>query len=145
MVSVPPWARVLAWTLGIAWAALIIQMGRAEGGHSPRLAAIQTFGLVILTVGLAALGTWSLIGNGPFAADWLSLKVLLYSAIAAAALGIDGAFKPLVPALGRLAQEGSTDEIETAISASIDATTRWVYLLYGTLVVMAFLGVTKIL
>ena len=63
---------------------------------------------------------------------------------AAFAIGIDWAFKPLGPALGRLAQEGSTDEIEAAISASIDATVRWVYLLYATLVVVAFLGVTKL-
>ena len=141
----PVWARALAWSLGIAWVVLIVQMGRAEGGHSPGLARVQSFGLVALVIGLGGLGAWSLAGNGPFNADWLSLKVMLYAAIAASAIGIDWAFKPLVPALGRLAQEGSTDEIETAISASIDATTRWVYLLYATLVVMAFLGVSKII
>jgi hypothetical protein len=129
--------------MGIGWAVLIVQMGRAEGGHAPRLAAIQTAGLIVVTIGMVGFGAWSLAGNGPFSAGWLSLKVLLFGAIAAAALGIDWAFKPLIPALGRLAQEGSTDEIENAISASIDTTVRWVYLLYGTLVVMAFLGVTQ--
>lgn len=143
-VDVPLWVRALAWLIGAAWILLIIQMGRAEGGHAPRLAAVQTVGLVVLAVGLVSLGGVSLISGGPFADGWLSLKVLLFGVIAAFAIGIDWAFKPLGPALGRLAQEGSTDEIEAAISASIDATVRWVYLLYATLVVVAFLGVTKL-
>ena len=144
LVALPLWLRVSVWLLGIGWAVLIIQMGRAEGGHAPRLAAIQTVGLAVAAVLLLALGGWSLLGNGPFGAGWLSLKVLLFGVIAALAIGIDWAFKPLGPALGRLAQEGSTDEIEMAISTSVDATVRWVYLLYGTLIVMAFLGVTRL-
>ena len=144
LVALPLWLRVSVWLLGIGWAVLIIQMGRAEGGHAPRLAAIQTVGLAVATVLLVALGGWSLLGNGPFSPGWLSIKVLLFGVIAALAIGIDWAFKPLGPALGRLAQEGSTDEIEIAISASIDATVRWVYLLYATLIVMAFLGVTRL-
>ena len=142
-LTVPLWLRGLVWALGVAWAILIVQMGRAEGGHAPRLAAIQTTGLLIAAALLVALGGWSLFTAGPIPDGWLAVKVLLFGVIAAFAVGIDWAFKPLGPALGRLAQEGSTDEIETAISASIDATVRWVYLLYATLIVNAFLGVTK--
>ena len=143
-IDVPLGLRALAWLIGLAWALLIIQIGRAEGGHAPRLAAVQTAGLVMVAVGLVILGGWSLVTDGPQLGRWLAVKVLLFGVIAGLAIGIDRAFKPLGPALGRLAQEGSTDEIEAEISASIDATVRWVYLLYATLVVVAFLGVTKL-
>ncbi|MEZ5475275.1 MAG: hypothetical protein R3E72_09775 [Steroidobacteraceae bacterium] len=58
-------------------------------------------------------------------------------------IGIDYAFRPVVPAFMRLATEGSKPDIEAAISGSINGAILFVLGLYALLLIIAFLGVTK--
>ena len=140
LIEAPTWVRVVAWLVALAWVTLILAMAR---GHSERLARVQAGGLILLGIGLLVLGGVALTGDGPVPADWLGLKILLFGVICLAAVGIDWEFKPLLPAMSRLAAEGSSPEIEADICCCIDKTVRYVYLLYGTLVAMAVLGVLK--
>jgi hypothetical protein len=56
---------------------------------------------------------------------------------------IDREFGPLMPAFARLANEGPTPEVERAIAAPIDGAIRWVLLLYGLLLLLAWIGIAK--
>ncbi len=134
----------LAWLIALAWIALLVALGRATG--TPRGERLNRFHLGFQAVALiviGALGIWSLVGAGPFQGAWLGLKVTLFAAVFALSIGIDYAFRPIGPAFARLAQEGSKPDIEAAIGSSVDGAIRYVLALYGLLVVIAFLGVTK--
>ena len=48
------------------------------------------------------------------------------------------------PAFARLATEGSRPEIEQDIGSAVDGAVRYVLALYALLIIIAFLGVTKI-
>jgi hypothetical protein len=54
------------------------------------------------------------------------------------------AFRPIGPAFAELATRGSQPEIEQPISRAVDGAIRYVLALYGLIVIIAFLGVTKI-
>ena len=141
---VPAWAFVLSWSVALAWIALLVAIGRNEG--TPRGEALNRLhlgfqGLMLLLVG--ALGVTSLLGNGPLPGGWYAAKVLLFALIFAPGIGIDFAFRPIGPAFGRLATEGSRPDIEAVISQSVDGAIRYVLVLYALLVIIAFLGVAK--
>jgi hypothetical protein len=59
-------------------------------------------------------------------------------------IGIDIAFRPIGPAFMRLATEGSQPDIEHSISTAVDGAIRYVLGLYALLVVIAFIGITKL-
>jgi hypothetical protein len=139
-----PALRLLVWGVAAAWLALVIGIARAEG--SPKAARLmqanQRLQMLLLVVLLAA-GVASLLGHGPVPAGWLAWKVLLFGLIFLCAIMIDREFGPLMPAFARLASEGSTPEVERAIAAPIDGAIRWVLLLYGLLLLLAWIGVAK--
>ena len=84
------------------------------------------------------------MGNGPFEANSIALKVGLYGLINLTILGIEVAFFPLGEAFARLAEEGSTPELEESISSGMRKTLMWVHSTYIMIFVVAFIGVTKI-
>jgi hypothetical protein len=143
-LAVPLGWRLLAWTIALAWIALIVTIGKQQG--NPLGAQLNTLHLAfqgVMFVAIAALGAWSLFGDGPFQGGWLATKVLLFGVIFTLGIGIDFAFRPVVPAFMRLAAEGSKPDIEAAIGRGVDGAIRYVLALYALLVVIAFLGVTK--
>ena len=139
LMETPVLLRVAVWVLAIAWIALIIAMTRNEG--NAKLAFIQRMGLFVVSAVLIVAGVMAL--GSTDATGWLAAKLVIYGIICLAAVGIDWSFQPLVPALARLASEGSSPDVEQAITASIDRTVIYVYVLYGALVIAAILGVLK--
>jgi hypothetical protein len=136
--------RALVWAVGAAWLALVVGIARAEG--SPKAAALMQANRrlqMLLLVVLLAVGTASLLGYGPVPAGWLAWKVLLFGLVFLCAIMIDREFGPLMPAFARLASEGSSPAVERAIAAPIDGAIRWVLLLYGLLLLLAWIGVAK--
>ena len=138
------WVLATTWTLGIAWAALLV-VG-ALRGETP-LAAFATRAHVALQMALCvvlgAVGVSSLLGAGPLPGGWIAAKMVLFSAACALGAGIDYAFRPALPAFARLVKEGSKPGIEAPIAAGIDAATRLVVTLYAVLILSALLGVTR--
>ena len=143
-VDVPLFAFVFAWVLAAAWLWLLMALARAEG--TPRqaelgrinLAGQAVVGVVIIGAGLALL-----FGFGPAAAPWLALKVLLFGLIFPCAIMIDVEFRPVGPAFGRLAAEGSTPEIEAVITRTVDRAVWWVLAIYALVIVITFLGAVQ--
>jgi hypothetical protein len=69
--------------------------------------------------------------------------VLLFGLIFAFGIGIDYAFRPIVPAFMRLASEGTKPDIERVIGRCVNGAIGYVLALYAVLLIVAFLGVTK--
>jgi hypothetical protein len=85
----------------------------------------------------------SVAGYGPFPADWLGWKVLLFAMIFVCGIMIDRRFAPMAPAFAQLAATGSTPELERTITRAVDEAVRWVLALYALVIVIAFLGTAR--
>lgn len=142
--DIPVWALALAWAVALAWIALLLAQTRSEG--APHARVLNQANLMLqaaLLLIIASLGISSWIGRGPFPSGWLAAKVLLFALIFAASIGIDYAFRPIVPAFMRLASEGSQPDIEMRISGAVDGAIRYVLALYALLLIIALLGTTQ--
>jgi hypothetical protein len=132
------------WLFTLVW--VTISLGGAHWSEKPigqRLAAVNRWIIGALGVTLVAVGAASYFGVGPFETGWLSAKVALYGAINLTVLGIEAAFIPVGPAFGRLFAEGSTPEVESAISRGMQSTMVWVYVSYILILIVGFIGVAK--
>lgn len=143
---VPPLSLAISWVLALGWIALLFAMGRHEGQPlGARLSRINLGLQVAVMLVIGYFGITALLGWGPLPGGWFGAKVLLFALIFATSIGIDIAFRPIGAAFGRLAVEGSRADIESIIAGAIDGAIRWVLLLYALLVLIAFLGVTKVI
>ena len=141
---VPVWAFVVAWGVAAAWIALLLAIGRNEGKPAAERLNRLHLGLqAVLLVVVGWIGIQSLLGQGPLPGGWFAAKIVLFALIFAMGIGIDFAFRPIAPAFMRLASEGSTPDIEAAISRAVGGSIRYVLGLYALLIAIAFLGVTK--
>lgn len=145
LVEPPSAAYAIAWAVAVAWLILIRAIWKAGGDHGrqQRLNSMHTGLQVVLLVVVTALGVASLLGRGPFPADWLGAKVLLFGLIFFCAIMIDVRFRPIGPAFARLAQEGSKPDIESAISRAVNEAIVWVLATYALVAIIAFVGTVK--
>ncbi len=114
------------WVFVLTW--LVINVGGAANLEKPwgqQLSKINRFVVASLGVSLIIVAISSYLGNGPI-------------------LGIEIAFFPLGEAFARLAEEGSSPELEESISSGMRTTLMWVHSTYIMIFVVAFIGVTKI-
>ncbi len=142
--ALPDWSLVLSWVIAGLWLTLLVLLARSEGTARAAVmnrAHMLLQAVLLLVIGVLAIRSWQ--GLGPFPGGWLAAKLLLFALIFAAGIGIDIAFRPIVPAFMRLANEGSKPDIEEAISAAVNGAIRYVLFLYALLLVIAFLGTTK--
>jgi hypothetical protein len=135
---------VLCWLFSAVWLAVTWGIPLNEGKPvALSLRKIQTLLLMIVTVVLVPVGAWSMFGEGPVISDWLSFKILVFGLICGLAILIDLTFIPVVAAFTELAEQGSTPEIETKITAGMNRVFAVVWVLYGALLISAYIGVTK--
>ena len=134
----------LAWAVGGSWLWLVWDAHRhdqtARAARDRRIETPIKLGLMLFYLWL---GVASLITGEPIGLPWLAWKALLFGAIFAAGMLIDVAFRPVGAHLARLIADGSSDAIELPLRATMDATRRWVMLVYALLLVTAWLGTTK--
>lgn len=131
------------WALSVLWSISIIVAYRNEG--TPLAMAIAKSQMALFVVG-ALIAFWhggTLLKN-PDVPHWLAVKMILFGVIFLIAIGIDLTFRPVIADMLRLAAEGSTDAVESALSQSINRCLVVVASLYAVLLVSSFLGVTKI-
>jgi hypothetical protein len=141
---VPGWLLAAAWALALGWILLLFAIGRNEGKPAAETYGRANLGLqAVLMLAIGTVAVSSLLGHGPVQGGWLAAKLLGFALIFALSIGIDVAFRPVVPAFVRLAGEGSTPDVERSIAGAIDAAIRYVLGLYALLIAIAFLGVVK--
>lgn len=142
-LPLPGWALSLLWTLTVLWLALTLALVASEGRPAQAVfATIQRVWLVAVALACAMAAAW-LLATAATVPGWLAVKIGLYGLVCLAAIGIDRAFLPLLPAMGELAESGSSPALERRIRGAIDHALRYVYALYALLFAAAFLGVTK--
>ncbi len=138
----------LTWLFSIAWWA--VSMFGAWHYDKPighRFAKLTNILTGSVGVGLIIVAALSLTGNGPIPveASWLSWKLGLYGLINLMVIVMIIVFDPLGAAFGRLAVEGSTDEIEGIISGVMDRSAWIIWATYTTIALVAFIATTKVI
>ncbi len=142
-LAIPNAGLAGAWAVAIGWIAAILAMGRSHGAPvGALLARLQFWFLIVAGLGYIGLGIYCL-NDGGIVPSWLAWKILLFGCVFFAAILIDVCFRPLIPAFGRLAAEGSSADIERAIRRPIDRTIVVVLTLYLLLLTISFLGTVK--
>lgn len=142
--DLPGWAVILAWLVGAFWLWLVWDAHiHDQTERATRDRIIEFFLKIGLTVFYLGLGIVSLVNEAPLIPIWLATKALMFGLIFAAAIMIDVAFKPVGPQLGKLIAEGSSDETEIPLLATMDRTRIWVWIVYLLLLATAFLGNVK--
>ena len=143
-LALPLWGLALAWGVGALWLWLVWTAHLHDQTPLAARLRVYEFWLKIgLTVFYLGFGGVSLATGDWLGAGWLGGKAFLFGVIFAVAIMIDVTFKPLGPALGRLIEEGSSDQTESDVLVIMNRTRRWVLSIYGLLVVTAFLGNVK--
>ncbi|MFE9581536.1 hypothetical protein ACFYO1_34525 [Nocardia sp. NPDC006044] len=142
----PWWFVVLVWIFGAGWLTLTVLTHRTHG----RLASVRRADLFIrfaVIAGLAGTGGYALLAHDPFGVTtnprWLGAKILLYTVAVAAGLGIRMTLRPFGPAFGTLMTEGSSEPVERTLRRSVDGCLPYVWLIWGSVLAAATLGVLK--
>lgn len=140
-----PFAAVLvAWGIGLGWSWLVWDAHAHDmTPRATRNRQVESWLRIMLAGGYLALGSISLVLKAPLAEPWLAAKALLFGLIFVAAIMIDRKFKPVGPLLMALIEKGSSDATEVPLRSTMDATRRWVLLVYALLFVTSWLGSVK--
>ena len=143
LYPIPGWLLASAWTVGILWSALHLAVVAWKGTTFARgLVRINQFSELVLGGFFIAVGTLSLLNDGPIAVDWFAVKLLLFGLIFWVVLGIDVVFQPFSMIL-RMGPDGSTPEKERQVTRATNITMVWALLLYLLVLAVAFLGTVK--
>jgi len=143
--AVPTWGLALAWAISATWLYLVLAAHKA--GQTPRGAKLRKIEMVLkwaLAAGYLYLGFVSLVLGEPLVQSWLAAKAFLFGLIFIAAIMIDVRFKPVGPALMALLEKGSSDETEKPLRGLMDRSRFWVRITYLLLVIIGFIGTTKL-
>ena len=92
-------------------------------------------------IGAAAIV--SFFASEPFAANWLALKVLLYTLTLGILIAVNYLLKPFVPAFGKLMTEGSSPEVEAIIKGTMDKAKPFIWAIWAIVVANSALGLFK--
>ncbi|MFI6481810.1 hypothetical protein ACIBH1_28035 [Nonomuraea sp. NPDC050663] len=141
-----PWLVVLVWVFALVWLWMTVSDHHAPGQRRWVRRADWTVRIVLIAV-IAGAAAYTLIAATPFGVEtnprWLGAKLALYALTIGAGLGIRLALRPFGPAFGTLVTTGSTPEVEKALKRSVDGCVPYVWLIWGSVVVAAVLGVIK--
>ena len=74
---------------------------------------------------------------------WLAIKVIFYAIAISGGIGIRRALVPFGPAFGKIMSGNSDTVSETALTLSLKRAIPWVHLIWASVLISAFLGVTK--
>lgn len=143
-LAIPAAAIPALWVFALAWLAMVVTIYKKE--HQPiahTLGKIDWAVRLLVIAGLAGAAILSLTGAGPVQGNWLAVKMLIFAGTIVCGLIIRVKLKPFGVAFGRLMREGSTPEIESDLHASIARVKPAVLLIWGGLVVNAWLGIAK--
>lgn len=144
LFDVQPWMKLLAWAVGIGWAALHFGILFGKGRPFAKLLmSLNRWFEAVAGLAFIAAGVSSLVEGYPVADNaWFAAKLLLFGLIFWIILGIDTTFQPFTTLI-RMSKEGVTEEAEEKVRRTTNVTLAWALLLYADIAAIAFLGVTK--
>jgi len=138
----PPWQWAGILLLGPVWLTMILiqhfKHGTPLGDTVTRLDFYFRWALMIGILG-SVVYSWT---TGRLdTAPWVAGKLILFSGILMFGLLMRIAVKPMMGAIGRLASEGSSEEVNRAMATSLSKTKPFVWGLWACLFLEAYLGV----
>ncbi len=130
------------WVFASIWLAIVatglLQHGTDLGVRAKAAEKVIHYFLFIL-------GSWaglaSLVSGAPISMRWLAVKVLFYVLIIAFVLFLEKVFNPVADAFMKLAEDGSSAELESQIRKGMDRTYVWVIAIYAAVILSAYFGV----
>ncbi|MCM6771937.1 hypothetical protein NDR87_03410 [Nocardia sp. CDC159] len=142
----PWWSVVLVWLFAAVWLALTVAAHRTHGRFPIVVRADLAIRFAVI-LGMGGAGLYALIATEPFGVTtnprWLGAKILLYTAAIAAGLGIRMTLRPFGSALAALLTTGSDERIETVLRRSVNGCLPYVWVIWGSVLGAAALGVFK--
>ncbi|WP_107657007.1 hypothetical protein [Nocardia suismassiliense] len=142
----PWWFVTAVWIFAAVWLTLTVLAHRTHG----QLAAVRRADLFLRFAVITAMtgsGVYALLAHEPFGVTtnprWLGGKILLYTLAIAAGLGIRMTLRPFGPAFGTLMTTGSSEPVERTLRRSVDGCLPYVWLIWGSVLAAAALGVFK--
>lgn len=125
---------------------LTVNMSAAKNMGTPLGAKLQRLNWVGLGItGLLVIGTGlsTLVNGVPDMVSWLAAKLVIYGLVFWLAIGIDWMFLPVGRLVGELMEKGSTEEIETGITRTVDNTMIPVFIVYAATLAAAYICIAK--
>lgn len=146
--DLPRWIIGGVFVPTVLWLGLIWKVHTASG-DAELASSLAMVDLVIRSVICLLLWVVSLISilgdSGPIYAGYLAGKVLLYAVIMTSGIAIRFALRPFAAAFGDLVANGSTDEREAKLGASLRLAQPMVGVIWFCLVGASLLAVVKAL
>ena len=143
-VSVSSAVGAGALLLGIAWMGLvwtIHKRGDQAIGSTLTKIDLAIRSVVCGLLWIAAVA--SIVGDGPFHARWLGVKVALFALIMTCGISIRFLLRPFSAAFGEILSSGSTPDREQRLQAAIKRAQPFVAVIWTCLVIATILGVGK--
>lgn len=148
VLDLPRWVIGGVFVPTILWLALIWTVHRSSGERelATSLAMVDLVVRSVICVALWVVSILSLAGDdGPIYADYLSGKVLLYAVIMTSGIAIRFALRPFAAAFADLVANGSDDERERRLGATLRVAQPLVGVIWLCLVGASLLAVLKAL
>ena len=142
------WPLVLVWLAAFIWLALAVMDYLRQPQRYAELVHRLDFAVrIVLVVGLLGTALYTMVASEPFGVTsnpkWLAGKVAAYALCIFGGLMIRVKLRPFGPAFARLMATGSTPDVEAEIRTSVRSCLPFVYLIWGMVVIAAFLGIVK--
>ena len=135
-----PWVLVLGALWGaLVWAGIFRPPGSWAQVWALRL---QTAAYAAVILGMGSLGVIALAGAFALPA-WLALKWLAFALVGVAAIWLERAFAPVVADYRRLAEAGSSAELESALRRHQRPVYVAVLAIYAATLIAGVSGITK--
>ncbi|MEL7538615.1 MAG: hypothetical protein AAFM91_16325 [Pseudomonadota bacterium] len=140
LVALPAGTLVAIWVAALAWLALVFSLHTST---NRALSVIDTAVRITLAVGAVALAAGALAGDGFTGAGWLAAKLGVFGLIVGCGLAIRRVFAPFGAAFARLANDGSSPDVEHAIRRALARARPLVLAIWVLLIAAAWLGLAK--
>jgi hypothetical protein len=131
-------AGAVAWVAGTIWA-----FRRSRSENATWFSRLDVTLRALAAIGFVSLGLVSLRGDGPLGPRWLAWKALLFGLIIAFGLWIRVAAARYRPALAELLERGESPARLAAVNRSIRGVYPPVLAVWGTLILITVIAVTK--
>ena len=131
----------LVWLVSFAWLGMVTTLHSAAPSRFKTALTNIDFGFrLILSVGLAGAGLYSLLGPGEIV-YWVALKLAIFGGLVGCGLIIRVKLKPFTEAFGKLVGDNATDADNAAIRKYLGATRPFVVTIWIGLLASAALGI----
>ncbi len=138
-----PWLVAL-WVFSIVWFVYIwilhFQLGTPRYLPMRRLDYSIRYALIAI---LFVTGVASVVGDGPYVAKWLGVKVALVALMIACGVGIRHYIAVAVRAIPTYRARGPSPEVEAAFTRGMNNGSYVLYVLWTLMIIVSYLGAAK--